>query len=72
MTRLKKQNLLEKRKESLSDIEKRLKGFNEELKSATEETQKEELKKRIEKWTAIKEKMAEKIDTKVDELSSKK
>ena len=63
---------LEKRKESLADIEKKLKNLQEELKVATEEAQKEDIKKRIEKYTNIKDKMAEKIDTKVDELSAKK
>lgn len=63
---------IEKRKENLADIEKRLEGLNAELKAATEEQAQEDLKKRIEKWTAVRDKMAEKIDVKLNEISGKK
>jgi len=63
---------LEKRKDSLADIEKKIKKLNEELKEATEETVQTDLKKRIEKWTNVRDKMVEKIDTKIEEISTKK
>ena len=63
---------LEKRKDNLADIEKKIEELNVELKAATENQVQEDLKKRIEKWTAVREKMAEKIDVKANEISGKK
>lgn len=62
---------LENRKEKLADIEEKLKVLQEELKAA-EDDKKEGIKARIEKWTQVKDKMIEKIDTKIDEINSKK
>ncbi len=62
---------LENRKEKLADVESKLKVLQEELKTA-EEDKKEAIKTRIEKWSAVKEKMIDKIDTKIDEISAKK
>ncbi len=63
---------IEKRKDSLADIEKKIKTLNEELKAATEEPVQTDLKKRIEKWTTVRDKMVEKIDTKIEEINTKK
>ncbi len=63
---------LEKRKEKLTEVDEKIKSIHEELKAAETEEDKEEIKKRLGKWTAIKDKMLEKIDAKQDEISSKK
>ena len=63
---------IEKRKDNLADIEKKLEDLNAELKAATEEKAQEDLKVRIEKWTAVRDKMVEKIDVKLNEISGKK
>jgi len=63
---------IEKRKEKLAEIEAKLKQFNEDLKNCTDEKQKEELKKNIEKCISVKTKMVENIESKVDDMTSKK
>ncbi len=63
---------LEKRKEKLSDIDEKIKTISEELKNAETEEEKAEVKKRLDKWTGVKEKMLEKIDAKQNEISTKK
>lgn len=63
---------IEKRKETLAQIETKLHQYHEELKTATEDSEGKELKRKIEKWTAIKAKIIENIESKVDDLTSKK
>ncbi len=63
---------IEKRKVTLAEIEDKLKRYNEELKNCTDDDKKEELKKNIEKCILIKTKMVENIESKVDDLTSKK
>lgn len=63
---------IEKRKEKLAEVEAKIKQFTEDLKAATEEAEQEELKKRIENWTVIKTKLVNNIETKLDDMSSKK
>ena len=63
---------IEKRKDTLAEIEDKLKRYNEELKSCSNEDEKEELKKNIDKCIMIKTKMVENIESRVDDLTSKK
>ncbi|MFK7773335.1 MAG: mechanosensitive ion channel domain-containing protein [Saprospiraceae bacterium] len=63
---------IEKRKEKLGEVEDKIKQFNEALKIATEETEQEELKKRIENWIVIKNKLVANIENKKDDMTSKK
>ncbi|MFK8006082.1 MAG: mechanosensitive ion channel family protein [Saprospiraceae bacterium] len=63
---------IEKRKEKLVDVESKINLLNEELKTATEDARKEELKKRIENWIVIKAKLVSNIENKVDDMTSKK
>lgn len=62
---------IEKRKERLTDIDTKLKALNEELKTADED-QKQAINDRIEKWTNVKTKLAEKIDLQQQDINSKK
>lgn len=63
---------IEKGKERLEDVDAKIKELNDGLSKATDETEKENLKNKLERWNAVKDKMVEKIDTKIDEISSKK
>jgi len=60
---------IESRKEKLADVEQKLIDLAEELKT-TDAT--DEVKARIEKWTAVKAKMEERIAEKKDDLDAKK
>ncbi len=61
---------IEKRKERLADVETKLKTLADELKAA-EEDKKETINARIEKWTAVKTKLQEKIDIQQEDMNSK-
>lgn len=63
---------IEKSKERVEDVDAKIKELNEALAKATDETAKAEIKKKLERWKNVKEKMVQKIDTKLDEISSKK
>ncbi len=63
---------LEKRKEKLAEIDLKIKSISEEMKAAETDEEKEQIKKRLDKWTLVKEKMLEKIETKLDEINSTK
>ena len=63
---------IENRKERITEIETKLKTLNEELKTAEEEDQKTAINARIEKWTAVKTKLQEKIDIQQEDMNSKK
>ena len=63
---------IEKRKEKLAEIEAKIKQLNEDLKTATEDTQKQELKTKIDNWTLVKNKIVTNIENKVDDMTSKK
>ncbi len=63
---------IEKRKERMTEVDEKLKGLNEELKIAETDEQKEEIKKRVEKWTAVKTKMLDRIDEKLNEIKDTK
>ena len=60
---------IEKRKESLSEVDEKINQFTAELKEAKDEEVKESLKTKIEKWTQIKTKMIERIDQQQNDLS---
>lgn len=63
---------IEKQKDRLADVDEKVKSAQENLKTAETEEAKEECKKRIEKWTNVREKMLEKIDMKQGEINAKK
>lgn len=62
---------IEKRKESLESVEQKIKEFQEQLKGSSEED-KEAINQKIEKWKDIKQKMLDKLNEKVIEISTKK
>lgn len=62
---------IEKRKERMAEIDLKLKELNEQLKAATEEAEKEEINKKIERWTGIKAKILEKLDAQLGDLGAK-
>jgi len=62
---------IEKSKESLESIDLKIKEFEDQLKTAPAE-EKEAINQKIEKWTEIKEKMKDKLNEKVIEISTKK
>ncbi len=64
--------VIEERKNSLSEVEAQIKQCNEDLKNATDESEKEALTIQLEGYKEIKEKLTEEIDTEVIELDSKK
>lgn len=59
---------IEKRKKLLSDVELRIKNDEQKLKEAKDDLAKEQLKSKIEDGKKLKEKILEKIDTKIEEL----
>ena len=62
---------IEKRKERLTEVDIKLKTLADELKLA-EEDKKGAINSRIDKWTAIKTKLQEKIDIQQEDMNSKK
>jgi len=62
---------IEKRKDSLAEISIKIEALQVELKAATDDIAKEALKMKIEKWTEIRTKMVEKIDTQLNDLDKK-
>lgn len=60
---------IEKRKETLADIEQRIKEFENAIKASTEENEISELNIKCEKLKVIREKMIANIDKKVEDLS---
>ncbi len=63
---------IEKGKERLEDVDQKIKELEDQLAKTAEESAKEEIKNKLERWRNVKAKMTEKIDTKIDEISSKK
>lgn len=63
---------IEKLKDKLNDADSKLKIAQTELKEAETEETKEECKKRVEKWTAVKERILEKIDASQAGIEAKK
>lgn len=63
--------LIEERKETLTEIEAKIKQYNEDLKNCNEEAKKEELEKEIERCLSIKARVQENIENKKDDLNSK-
>ncbi len=63
---------LEKRKKRLSDIDNKIKELQEEMKAIEDLEAIEEIKKRIQKWTDIKEKLQDRIITQKDEIEGNK
>lgn len=63
---------IEKRKERMAEVEEKLKVLNEELKVASTEEVKVEIKTRIDKWEAVKTKMLDRIDEKLNEIKETK
>lgn len=61
---------IEKRKEFLAEVEKKIKKGNEELKTVDNQEQKQKLEKKLEQTIELKEKIADKIDAKIDELDN--
>jgi len=61
---------IEKRKENLADVISKIDALNVELKAATEDSEKESLKVKIDKWNEIKTKMVARIDTQLNELDN--
>ncbi len=64
--------VIEEYKNSLAEVEAQIKQCNEDLKNATEEVEKEALTKQLERYTEVKEKLTEEIDTELTELDAKK
>lgn len=60
---------IEKRKESLTEVEAKIVACNAELKEAEDEAVKENIKAKIDKWTEIKTKMIERLDQQQNDLS---
>ena len=61
---------IEKKKELLAEVEKKIAKGNEELKTIDNHEQKQKLEKKLEQTKVLKEKIADKIDKKVDELDN--
>ena len=61
---------IEKKKELLAEVEKKIAKGNEELKTIDNHEQKQKLEKKLEQTKVLKEKIADKIDEKVDELDN--
>lgn len=61
---------IEKRRELLLEVEKKIKVEQEKLKNAETAVDKEKIKKQLETTKQLKEKLETKIDKKVDEISS--
>jgi len=62
---------IEQRKKYLNDLDAKLKALNEKLDFATTEEEKQAIIIKIEKDTAVREKLVERIGTKLEELSDK-
>lgn len=62
---------LEKRKEVLAEVEKKIKTEKEQLKAAKDTTDKVKIEEKIKKTQELKQKIEQKIDAKVDELDNK-
>ncbi len=62
---------IEKRKETLDTVDEKLSELNKKLKAAPTE-EKEMVKEKIAKWTEVKQKMTNKLNEQVEDLSSKK
>lgn len=63
---------LEKLKEKVNDADAKLKAAQEELKLAETDEAKEECKKRVDKWTLVKDKIIDKIDARQADIDEKK
>lgn len=60
---------IEKRKESLTDLEEKITDLTSQLKEAEGDEAKEAIKAKIEKWTEIKTKMKERLDQSHNDLA---
>jgi len=63
---------IEKRKETLAEVTEKIEGITAELKAATDEVAKASLQGKLEKWTAIREKMISKLDSQISDLGAEK
>jgi len=63
---------IEKRKENLSDVDAKILQYQDEIKAAENDEQKAAIQTKIDKWTAIKEKMVAKLDDQINDLSKEK
>jgi len=61
---------IEKRKEVVAKMEEKIKNEKENLKNVGDKTEKVKLEEKIKKTTELKEKLVEKIDTKMEELDN--
>jgi len=59
---------IEKRKNIVAQMEEKIKAEKENLKKAADETEKSKLEEKIKKTTELKEKLVDKIDTKMEKL----
>lgn len=62
---------IESRKKHIETIDEKLTALNLELKACETEEAKQQIQKKIDNNTAIKKKLIDKIDTKIDEMSNK-
>jgi len=62
---------IESRKKHIANIDEKLTALNAELKATESEEAKASIQKKIDTNTAMKQKLVEKIDTKLDEMSNK-
>ncbi len=62
---------IEKRKETIAEVNAKILDLTEVLKKSEDPLEKTEIQKRIDKWKGLKVKMEQKIETTIDEISSK-
>lgn len=63
---------IEKRKETVADVDAKLEQFTADLKVAENDEQKAAIQAKIDKWTEIKNKMVAKLDDQITDLSKEK
>jgi len=63
---------IEKRKETVADVDVKLEQFAADLKAAENDEQKAVIQAKIDKWTEIKNKMVTKLDDQITDLSKEK
>ncbi len=61
---------VEKSKETMSDVEEKLKILQIQLKNAADETEKEKINHRIDTYTALRDRMKQKVEDKLNKLES--